>query len=72
MKLFHCLQPLVLYTDVNASKPLHAALRFVFLHASKGFGSTQVFDSKRYCILQKEREISLNGNQSLHIQRYLC
>lgn len=71
MKLFHCLQPLVLYACLNVSKPLHAELRFIFLHSSKGFGSTQVFESKRYCILQNEGEISLNGNQSLHIQWYL-
>lgn len=55
--LSHCKQPLTLYSWVNAANSLQAYLCADLLQLScRGFISTQVFDSSRYCILHKEED----------------
>lgn len=59
----HCLQPSTLYSLVNATNSLQAFLCAVFLQLScRGFISTQVFDSSRYCILHKEEDGQKQSN----------
>lgn len=62
--LSHCLQPSTLYSLVNASNSLQAYLCADFLQLScRGFISTQVFDSSRYCILHKEEDGQKHNNR---------
>lgn len=66
ISLFHCLQPSTLYSSINALNLAQAIWFVVFLHSSsKGLFSTQVFDSNRYCILQKGGESEKNENRSV-------
>lgn len=62
--LSHCRQPSNLYSSVNAANSLQAFLCADFLQIScRGFISTQVFDSSRYCILHKEEDGQKQNNQ---------
>lgn len=62
--LSHCVQPSTLYLLVNLLNSPQACLCADFLQLSgRGFISTQVFDSSRYCILHREEDGQKQNNQ---------